>query len=66
MIAINGTELVVTEVKTRLRDRDVKDMLERKLPAFRTDFPEYATYTIYGGVAGLSIADDTEKYAENA
>ena len=66
VIAVNGTELVVTEVKTKLRDRDVKDFLTRKIAQFKLDFPEYKWYTIYGWVAGLAVPDDVEKYAEKS
>ena len=65
VVAINGTEIVVTEVKTKLKDADVKDFLQRKLPQFKIDFPKYADYKVYGGVAGLAVPNHVEKYAEN-
>ena len=65
LIAINGNELVLAEVKAKLRDRDVSDFLERQIPAFRLEYPEYADYRLYGAVAWLIVPKDVELYAEN-
>lgn len=47
LIAINGKELVIVEVKTTLRPQDVDDFHE-KLWKAKTFMPEYKDWIIYG------------------
>jgi len=63
LIAIDGQEMVVVEVKTTLRLADVKDFIS-KLGDFRTIFREYATRTVYGAVAYLKANESSARYAE--
>ncbi len=58
----NSDEVVVIEVKSVLRVGDVRDHLQtiNQLLLF---FPRYQGYRIYGGVAGLDIVEDADKYA---
>ena len=63
IVAKNGTEIVVVEVKTTLRAKDVNkfsDILQR----FTRLLPEYSGHTIYGAVAYLQSQDGAEMYAE--
>jgi len=53
ILAHNGEELVVVEVKTTLRPKDVKAFL-RKLDQFKQWLPRYANNRIYGAMAWLS------------
>ena len=53
IIAHNGDEIVVVEVKTTLRPNDVKDFIE-KLQNFKTWVPLYANKTVYGAMAWLT------------
>ena len=53
IIAHNGDEVVVVEVKTTLRPNDVKDFIE-KLQNFKTWVPLYANKTVYGAMAWLT------------
>ena len=53
IIAHNGDEIVVVEVKTTLRPNDVKDFIE-KLECFKTWVPLYANKTVYGAMAWLT------------
>ena len=63
IIAVNGSEVVVVEVKTTLTVKDV-DYFKTKMDEF-TDFcPEYRGKKIYGSVAYLKANQSSDKYAE--
>ncbi len=59
----NSDEVVVIEVKSTLRISNVQDFLERKMKQFLEFFPRYQGYRIYGGVAGLDIVEEADRYA---
>lgn len=63
IIAVNGAEIVVVEVKTTLRPNDVDHFIE-KLKDFRKVFPEYQRNVIYGAVAYLKANQGSDKSAE--
>ena len=63
IIAINGEEVVVTEVKTTLKVRDV-DHFINKLKDFKNVFKEYKDRKIYGAVAYLKADEYTGRYSE--
>jgi Holliday junction resolvase-like predicted endonuclease len=63
IIAINGSEIVIVEVKTTLRPEDVRDFI-KKLGMAKTWMPEYANKRIYGAVAFLSEDSGTVTLAE--
>jgi len=52
LIARNGVEVVVVEVKTTLRPDDVKHFM-KKLNLLKTWMPEYQENTVYGAMAWL-------------
>ena len=60
LVAVNGEEVVVVEVKTTLLVKDVKAFL-KKLKEFKTHFPAYEKHTIYGGVAHLGTGKREEE-----
>jgi hypothetical protein len=64
IIAVNGAEIVIVEVKTTLRPDDVRDFLD-KLSEARTLLSEYKDKTIYGAVAFLTADAGSERMAEN-
>ncbi len=63
LIAVNGDEIVVVEVKTTLRPDDVKDFI-KNLKLFKQIFPKYNDNKIYGAVAYLTTASKSEIFAE--
>ncbi len=63
ILALNGTEVVVVEVKTTLRPRDVTRFVE-KLSRFAEWFPAYREHRIYGAVAYLQSDSSVTRYAE--
>ena len=62
IIAINGEEVVVTEVKTTLKVKDVNHFIN-KLKNFKNVFKEYKDRKIYGAVAYLKADEYTDKYS---
>jgi len=63
IIAINGTEIVIVEVKTTLRVDDVNDFHE-KLWKAKVNMPEYADKKIYGGLAFITADSSSDRMSE--
>ena len=63
ILAVNGEQVVVVEVKTTLRPEDVNHFL-RKLVKFTYYEPEYNGKTIYGAVAYLKTSESAPVHAE--
>ncbi len=63
IVAGNGAEVVVTEVKTTLRSEDVAQFLD-KLRRFTTYQPRYRGNRIYGAVAYLKADGAVVTYAQ--
>ena len=63
LIATNGEELVVVEVKTTLKLKQVQYFLEN-IGSFKNYFPEYKDKKVYGAVAYLKSNDGASGYAE--
>ena len=59
LVAINGKEIVVVEVKTTLTVKKVKKFIN-DLKRFKEYFPEYKDKIVYGGVAYLCEPKDKE------
>ena len=64
IIAHNGTEIVIVEVKTTLRANDVKRFLS-KLSKAKTWLAEYHSFKIYGAMAYLRAEEDSDPMAMN-
>lgn len=64
IIAHNGREIVIVEVKTTLKTSDVKAFAE-KLKKAKVWMEEYKDYNIYGAVAFLRAEGGSELFAEN-
>jgi len=63
IIAYNGTEIVIVEVKTTLRPDDVNDF-HRKLWKSKTYLPEYKEKVIYGALAYITADGSSHRMAE--
>ncbi len=63
ILAVNGEEIVVVEVKTTLRPEDVR-RFRSKLGRFKEWWPEYRDRTVYGAMAFLQAADGVALHAE--
>ena len=63
IIAINGTEIVIVEVKTTLRSEDIRQFLD-KLKQAKKWMPEYSDKKVFGAVAFISEDAGTATMAE--
>ena len=63
IIAHNGDEIVVVEVKTTLRVKHVKQFLQQ-LKGFKELLPKYEKTKVYGAIAFLNEADNAATFAE--
>ena len=63
ILAVNGEQVVVVEVKTTLRPEDVNHFTG-KLAKFTVYAPEYKGKTIYGAVAYLKTSESAPVHAE--
>ena len=63
IVAVNGGEVVVVEVKTTLKVRDVREFVEQ-LQRFPDLVREYAGRQVYGAVAYLKADDSSDVHAE--
>jgi hypothetical protein len=62
LLAVNGTQAVAVEVKSKLTQQDVDEHLER-LAKFKRLLPRYQTVNILGAVAAFVIPTDVARYA---
>ncbi|MFM7886728.1 MAG: DUF3782 domain-containing protein, partial [Pseudanabaena sp.] len=62
ILAVDDTELVLVECKSRLSKDDVDEFIE-KLTRFKDSFPHYRNYKTYGAVAGIEINEGIDRYA---
>ncbi|MXX76047.1 MAG: hypothetical protein F4210_00150 [Holophagales bacterium] len=63
IVAVNGREVVVVEVKTTLRPEHV-GRFGSKLERFKDWWPEYRDRRVYGALAYLESWDDVTTHAE--
>jgi hypothetical protein len=63
IIAVNGAEIVIIEVKTTLRPQDVNDFHERLWKA-KKYMPEYKDKIIFGGMAYITADGASDRMAE--
>ncbi len=66
LVAVDGSRVLVVEVKNKLSERMVDDFVEKKLPRFKVLFPEYADYQIIGGIGALVVKDAVGRHAEKS
>jgi hypothetical protein len=65
IIAENGKEIVVVEVKTTLRPEDVKEFVD-EMKEFKQIRPKYVDNTIYGAVAFLTSDSHADLMAQKS
>ncbi len=61
-ILANGSEVVIVEVKTKLRKKDV-EYFTKKLSEVKNYMPEYANKKVYGAMAAISFDREADKEA---
>ncbi|MGA1285534.1 MAG: hypothetical protein ACO34J_15965, partial [Prochlorothrix sp.] len=62
VLATNGHEIVMVEVKSRLTQRHVRQCL-KNLERFKTFFPEYKDHCLYGAIAAIEIDEQVDSFA---
>ncbi len=63
IVMVNGKSVAVIEVKYKVHPRDVEKAAEN-LTRFREFFPEFNNFTLYGGIAGMSIPPESVEAAK--
>ncbi len=64
IFAVDDEMAVAVEVKSRLTQDDVRHFL-KNLERFKTAFPHYGNYRIYGAMAAIEIDASVDTYGEN-
>jgi hypothetical protein len=64
ILAVDDDVAVIVEVKSRLTQNDIPQILNT-LSQFKTAFPHYVQYRLYGAVAAIEIDGDVDTYADN-
>ena len=62
ILAVDDTVAVAVEVKSRLNQKQINAFIKR-LGNFKSAFPAYANYDIYGAVAAIEIDAGADVYA---
>ena len=63
---INGSDIVVVEVKNKMRDDYITKFVNKQLPKFKILFPQYKDYNLYWWIWWLIVWAHQEKKAEKA
>ena len=66
IVAENGSQVLVLEIKNKLEKRLVDKFLTKKLPRFKELMPRYRGSRVLAGVGALVVKDDVGRYAEKA
>jgi len=61
---INLKDIVVVEVKNKLKDDHIEKFIKKQLPRFKLLFPQYKDYNLYWWVWSLIVWEHQEKKAE--
>ncbi len=64
-IGINGTYVAIVEVKSKVSNRNLENLINKQIPAFRIDFPQYKNHKIIACIAGLVMKQEVEKKASS-
>jgi len=64
IVMLNDNAVAIIEVKYSAQSDDPKEMIERKVPNFRTLFSDYADFKIYLGLGSFSFDERTVREAK--
>jgi len=53
----NGNSIALIEVKYKANLKDIKELVEKKVPNFRFLYPEFAKYKLYLGIGSLVLKE---------
>ncbi len=54
IVLVNGASVGIVEVKYKAHEKDL-EQVRIKIKRFKRDCPQFEGYTIYGGIAALSV-----------
>ena len=63
VVAVNGSQVVVFEIKNKLKGHDITRFLETQLTKFKEVFPEFKDHKVYGGIGALVMSEEQEAEA---
>ena len=66
LLGVNGSSIILIEVKARLRPKDIYRLVHEQMPSFRKVFPEYKTHKLMGGLAAMAFSKKLEKEVASA
>jgi len=64
IVLYNGNSVALIEAKYKANLKDIKELVEKKVPNFRLLFPEFAKYKLYLGIGSLVLKDRIVQEAE--
>jgi len=53
----NGKSIALIEAKYKANLKDLKELVEKKIPNFRFLYPEFANHKLYLGIGSLVLKD---------
>lgn len=63
IVMVNGNAVAIIEIKHKVHPSDIVKLKTKKLENFKAIFPQYADYTFYLGIGGLSVPAEIEEMA---
>ena len=63
LLLVNGEDVFIIEVKYYLHPKDIRKLLERKLPNFRKLYPKYRDHRVHLGLATFAVEDEVRDLA---
>ena len=60
IVAVNAERVVVIEIKTKLKAKDIEKFLQTQLSQFKSAFPEFRDHAVYGGMGALVLSEEQE------
>ena len=63
IVMSNGDSVAIIEVKSRVKQDDVKNLVHKKLADFKNLFLQYENYKFYLGIAGFTYENEAEEEA---
>ncbi len=64
VVLVNSHRLLIVEVKHKPHINDIKKLTSKQLPLFKTFFPIYKNYKVFGAIAGMTFEENVIKAAK--
>jgi len=65
IVLVNGKDVAIIEIKYKLHQKDIDNLLNTKIVNFKKLYPEYKNYTHHLGLASFKIHNDLKQEALN-